>query len=264
MSIGPLETTHGPRNPEDLTDITLELCLKRLPGYVAERYGSSGQSQHGVDVRAYRPGGRHKLFQCKRREKLTTNQMDDELRKSEGYPFPKESYTFYTTVRHDNKLQDHAVDLSEKYAIPVKIEFWDKIKEEVLKYDDLKKRFFRDYLIEVELTNSIHAQVDISMTHYDFVVTKLPHEKRFGNQLLLVTSLQTKRACYYRLGDYYYNFVPVIGPGRMDAFLVWKWFEQFSSFEEMRESYQTREFYLPESEIYEFQLSLAQSDPDDE
>jgi len=190
--------------------------------------------------------------------------MIDELEKVKEYDFPKESYTFCTTAKRDTRLQDRAVHLTQEHGFLVSIRFWDEIKDEVLRYHDLKIKYFRDYLIEVVKTDSIHMEIDVWDTCFDLVIVKMKKGPRFGEGLLMITSLSTRKSCFYYLGDYYYSLYPIVGLGRTHAFVLSKWLNQFSSFEDLKASYKASNFYIPQAEIDTFIDHISSFDNENE
>lgn len=112
-------------NPPTSWDTFEELCRALFAAIwndpLAQRYGRSGQAQHGVDIHGARPEhpGETLGVQCKGKgrnfgKKATTREFDAELAKAEGFVPTLAAWTFATTFADDANLQAHALAVSRQ------------------------------------------------------------------------------------------------------------------------------------------------------
>lgn len=128
--------------PNDAEQFERLVCdiLRRVyedPG--VERFGRSGQSQHGID--GFSPAGPGVRFQCKlkdtrydsdeRLRDTLLGEIEKELEKTRGLSERPRRFIFATTFKNDRQLQQKASSLSEA-SLTVEYWGWDTINEKNL------------------------------------------------------------------------------------------------------------------------------------
>ncbi len=138
-----------PRDWQVFEDFCRDLFAAEWGDRDAQKYGRSGQEQHGVDVYARRDG-RWRAVQCKRKQrfpesKLTEAQVRREV--EEAYEFSRrlETLVIATTAQPDTAIQDlasrltdeHAEASDEKRRFRVVVYGWVELCEKLQKHPDL-------------------------------------------------------------------------------------------------------------------------------
>ncbi len=138
-----------PKSWDELEDILWKIYSKKWQDPHAQRYGRSGQAQHGVDIYGQTDGaGAYIGVQCKRYEngKLTAAIVEEEISKAEGFSSPLTEYIIATTASRDVDLQDFVRHLNEgrqaQGKFPVRIVFWEDISAFLVEPNN------RDLLVE--------------------------------------------------------------------------------------------------------------------
>lgn len=140
-----------PNDWNEFEDIVWEIYTRKWQDSRAKRYGRSGQQQHGVDIYGKpKDSNSYIAIQCKRykNDKLTTKNIDEEIKKTQSFTSEIEEYIIATTESRDTKLQDYVRELnnkpkSEKKFI-VDIVFWEDICNDLVtpsNFDLLRKYY---------------------------------------------------------------------------------------------------------------------------
>ena len=142
-----------PKDAYEFEDIVWDIFKRKWNDPQAQRYGSSGDAQQGVDVygqpREY--SGRYVGVQCKRYNELNQKVIDEEIRKAEGFIPPLAHYIIATTVSRNARLQK-AVRLinqerESQNKFTVEIQFWEDLTKELAKEEnqDLLRKHFPNW-----------------------------------------------------------------------------------------------------------------------
>ena len=137
--------------------------------YQIETFGRNGQTQHGVDVVCV---SREEVIgiQCKRRKKLTTGMIDEEINKAKNFLPKLDKFILATTLDKDAKLQSHvfnkSIENQNNGLFKIEIIFWDGITDKILNESDVKlyKDFFPYQSLDVAQTSSI---LNYGITQFD-------------------------------------------------------------------------------------------------
>ncbi len=131
-----------PARWEDFEDLCLQLWRRELKD--PKKHGRSGQAQHGVDIYGqHRDTGEWWAIQCKQKtgwpnNVLSTDEIEAEVGKAEGFDPPLSHYIVATTTPRDAKVQKSVRKLSdsrhEKGLFTVDIVSWDDTVDRI--YED--------------------------------------------------------------------------------------------------------------------------------
>lgn len=122
-----------PKSWNEFEDIVWEIYTRRWQDPYAQRYGRSGQAQHGVDIYGQESSsGCYSAIQCKRYEdnKLTSETITKEIAKVQGFPAPISKYIIATTVSTDVKIQNIIIEINgddSRRDFSVHVVFWEQI-----------------------------------------------------------------------------------------------------------------------------------------
>jgi len=164
-----------------------ELCLVLFRAIwqdpAAQKNGRRGQSQHGVDIFG-EPGKIGNVFhgiQCKGKDaaygsSLTTDEIDSEVAKAEGFTPPIKDLTFATTALRDAHLQEHVRKLSVARAgngrFTVHVLAWEDIQSLLAEHPSVIERFYPEQALDMSaILRSVQA---------------MPHGQDVANMLALV------------------------------------------------------------------------------
>jgi hypothetical protein len=97
-----------PKDAYEFEDIVWDIFKRKWNDPQAQRYGSTGDPQQGVDVSGQPKeyGGGHVGVQCKRYNKLDKKTVIEEIEKAEGFKPPLEHYIIATTASRNSRLQE--------------------------------------------------------------------------------------------------------------------------------------------------------------
>ncbi|MBO1057170.1 restriction endonuclease [Dolichospermum sp. UHCC 0684] len=140
-----------PKSWDEFEDIVWDIYIRKLQDTHAQRYGRSGQQQHGVDIYGQQHGSCiYTAIQCKRYEdkKLNTETIVTELIKVNSFTSPINEYIIATTASRDKNVQDTVrylnVERQSEGKFLVYIVFWEDICSylaEPSNFDLLKKYY---------------------------------------------------------------------------------------------------------------------------
>lgn len=116
-----------------------------------QRYGRSGQRQHGVDIKGVNAQGNQCGAQCKGKRnwpptKLSIGEIDKEIKKAKKFNPPLEEYVVLTTAPNDVSIQDHVSQLNEDKTngidFHVEVYAWDEIRRRLTNYPTLLEKHY--------------------------------------------------------------------------------------------------------------------------
>lgn len=138
----------GWRLPEPEDDVAFEvICLDLFKAYKRplvepERFGRSGQAQHGVDFVLELPDGPHG-YQCKCTRKLSFAAIEAEVQKSASFRAPLRSFTILTTAARDARVQERvsSMNLDRRRAgqFLVTVIHWESIQDLLAEHIEILK-----------------------------------------------------------------------------------------------------------------------------
>jgi hypothetical protein len=140
-----------PKSWDEFEDICADLFTRIWNDNGVVRYGRTGQSQNGVDIRGRLAGGRVAGVQCKRKRqwpvaKLTRKDIDDEVAEALNFEPPLSELTIATTALNDNKLQAHVDAITERHRakglFSVHLLGWSELSRRIADYPDLVEKYF--------------------------------------------------------------------------------------------------------------------------
>ncbi len=147
-----------PRDWQVFEDFCCQLFAAEWGDRETQKYGRSGQAQHGVDVYGRRDG-RWQAVQCKRKQrfpesKLTAAQVRREVTEAYDFSRPLETLVVATTAQPDTAIQDlaaeltddHATDDDEKKRFRVVVVGWDELCEKLQRHPALYDVWRRELL----------------------------------------------------------------------------------------------------------------------
>jgi len=128
-----------PKSWDEFEDIVLDIFSRLWDDPHTQRYGRSGQAQHGVDIYGQRSGGNEEYIaiQCKlySNGKLKPSTIAEEVEKLEGFPLPVSEYIIATTAIRDVAVQNQVIALNkERVAVGkalVYIYFWEDLQSQL-------------------------------------------------------------------------------------------------------------------------------------
>lgn len=114
------------------------------------RYARQGQRQNGVDIFGRPSDGANAGVQCKGRRqwppvKLTTAEIDEQVREALNFSPALTEFIIATTARNDNALQDHAAGITERHRqqglFSVHVYGWDELSRRIKDHDHLLEKY---------------------------------------------------------------------------------------------------------------------------
>jgi hypothetical protein len=154
MPTPPTSDLPKPKSWDEFEDITWEIYKRKWHDNHAQRYGSKGQAQNGIDIYGRQnSSGKYIGVQCKRYEDNKLNQqiIKEEIVKAECFSPPLSEYIIATTASRNTKLQDFVRFLNEERGLenkfPVYIVFWEDICNDLVAPNnrDLLKKHYSEW-----------------------------------------------------------------------------------------------------------------------
>lgn len=145
-----------PQDWNAFEDIVCDVFSRKYQNLNLQRYGRSGQRQHGVDIAGLISGGVLGV-QCKHhiRGDLDTKEIDGEVTKSEQFRPVLTEYIIATSADRDTKAHKHILMLAAKRqsagTYPVVLKFWDDICNWLSEYPALVYKHFTKFFPVKEL-----------------------------------------------------------------------------------------------------------------
>lgn len=139
-----------PQSWEEFESLCCDLYERLWDDRSTQKHGRQGQPQGGVDVYG-RPDGKHYTgVQCKEKaiwppKDLTTDEIDEEVKKAKTWKPGLKHYIVATTAPNDDKVQAHARALTAKHKrkrlFSVEVASWDQITRQLANYPDLLRKY---------------------------------------------------------------------------------------------------------------------------
>lgn len=132
-----------PTSWEDFEDMVADIYKREYSQPNLQRYGRSGQKQHGIDIIGYNFNHNLIAIQCKNHGEKNIKQSDieNELKKVDEYPLKINKFIIATTSPRDTSTHQYILELSCKRISEgmseVNIVFWEDIIDKISNYPDL-------------------------------------------------------------------------------------------------------------------------------
>ena len=145
-----------PRDWNAFEDIVCDVFARKYQNLNLQRYGRSGQSQHGVDIAGLTSQGVLGV-QCKHHPNgnIETTEIDNELEKSETFIPRLDEYVIATSAVRDTTSHSYVLDIAQKRqaegVYPVTIKYWEDICDWLVEYPDLVYKHFTKFFPQREL-----------------------------------------------------------------------------------------------------------------
>lgn len=176
------------KNEEMLEDLILDICSHNPEYENAQRNGSRGQKQDGVDIFCRdKATGKWIGLQCKVRTngKLTKKDIDNEIEKALKFNPTLDQYYIFTTAKRDSVIQEYIRVISEEHRrnrlFDLYIRFWDDI-ESILNdkvYEEVHFKYYKRYYRHIKedgysFGKLIHLTVGYKQltSRYEFIIGK--------------------------------------------------------------------------------------------
>lgn len=199
-------------NSNDFEELVRDLYAIRLRNPNLQRYGRSGQEQHGIDIvgiagKDY-PNGLGAVIQCKNHtaniaDNKICSEIDAELTSFNKSSFQKDRFNFVTSANNSVTVIEHVEKInSERQKVgvePISIQFWDDISRDVLNNQFLLHKYYGDQLsVAPPLTftipdEGINSRTTLHLNLEDF------EDKTKVDQ----TTVQLKELCISNMGAAY-------------------------------------------------------------
>ena len=137
-----------PRHWQDFEHLCWDLCRSVWKDENPQRFGRSGQKQHGVDIVVH-PTGRDNIvgIQCKVTEALSASEANVEIEEAKTFTPKLTEYVIATTAPRDKQLQQFALEATARNEqqghFSVQVWSWDDILELLENYQEVRDRFLR-------------------------------------------------------------------------------------------------------------------------
>lgn len=137
-------------------DIVCDVFARKYQNLNLQRYGRSGQRQHGVDIAGFTQNGLLGI-QCKHHPKddIRTAEIDAEVAKSDEFTPALAEFVIATSADRDTKSHNHVLQLAEQRRVGgshfVAIKYWDDICGWLSEHPDLIYKHFSKFYPHREL-----------------------------------------------------------------------------------------------------------------
>lgn len=187
----------SPASPLEFEELCLDLWKEKWSAPDAQRYGVSGQGQHGIDIYSGSRGGPCRVVQCKDywRTKLTKKIIDSIVADVETSDLkPISELVIATTKSCDQAIQAYVLNLTrerkKKKQFKVVVYFWENICSLLREYPSVYKAFYGDYSdINVNLAGEVAIDKGLIM---DEVLERL-NKRNFQDALRFVDAFSEKQ-----------------------------------------------------------------------
>lgn len=152
-----------PEDWQDFERIVESYAKIRWPGCIVAYCGSSGQSQHGVDIYVKGKSSEFIGIQCKRTMRLSFKSIEQEIEKAQTFKPSLEHYYIACTAKRKAELQEKVNILNQKFLdkglFTVDILFWEDITG-MLKSD---RKTLEQLYPELFFTDSCEEKITINV-----------------------------------------------------------------------------------------------------
>ncbi len=151
-------------------DIVCDVFARKYRNLNFQRYGRSGQRQHGVDIAGFTQTGLLGI-QCKHHPNndIRTSEIDAEVTESEEFTPALAEFVIVTSADRDTKSHNHVLQLAEQRRTGGKhlvvIKYWDDVCGWLSEYPDLVYKHFSKFYPHRELEHlSLSALESVGKT----------------------------------------------------------------------------------------------------
>ncbi len=146
-------------NSNDFEELIRDLYAFKFKNPNLQRYGRSGQQQHGIDIIGIAGkdyvNNANIVIQCKNHvididDKIICSEIDSELAQFNKSSFQKDDYNFVTSAKNSEKVINHVQNINilrRKNGLKlISIMFWDDISRYVMSNQFLFHKYYGDQL----------------------------------------------------------------------------------------------------------------------
>lgn len=133
-----------PRSWDEFEDIVADVFRIRWEDPNINRYGRTGQAQHGVDI-VGRPRYLDRAFagiQCKNVASLNATTVFQEADNARSFTPPLRAYIIATTAARDTAIQSSVWAAEADYPFELDVVFWDDICADIAGHQELLQKHF--------------------------------------------------------------------------------------------------------------------------
>ena len=231
-----------PSDWQELQRMVCDLYKKIWNNVYILEFGTNGQGQNGVDISGYPDSGK-KLegIQCKRVEKLTRKNVEDEYEKSLSFRPVLSRFIIITTAKKDKNVQQKAAEITATCSYPCELVFWEDVCHLLSDYPEVIKKYYP--FITIYDSPGKHVKIDIGENHYEVLVSRIKAEDKHYGGTILVSDFLSRKCITYRLGDHWSRLDGIVGLTKCDAFLLSKWLNSFTNIESILDIIETKLYY---------------------
>ncbi len=144
-------------NDNDFEDLVKDVYIHEFKNPNLQRYGRSGQKQHGIDIIGIAginyQTGKPTVIQCKNHVKGISDtslisEIDEELEKFDKSKYRSSDYLFVTSADNSTPVIDHCSELTAMRKAQNKpsvvIQFWDYVADKTLKNREILHTYYSD------------------------------------------------------------------------------------------------------------------------
>ncbi len=237
-----------PTDWQELQRLITDLYKKIWNNEYVQQFGSSGQAQHGIDICGF-PNSEKKIegIQCKCVVSLKANDVKNEYEKSLNFPQKLSRFILVTTTKTNTQIQEKAMQLTMENQYPCEVVFWENICQYLSEYPDITRKYYPDSFIIESISDSPGKliKIDISVNHYELLISKINPEDEYYGSTILVSDLQNRKCITYHLGGHWSRLKGIVGITSCDAFLLSKWLNTFEDIDSILKLGKTTMLYIP-------------------
>ncbi len=147
-----------PKDADTFEDIVRDVFARAYKNNNLQRYGRSGQKQHGVDIAGL---SESKLIGIQSKNhpsgRISKAEIAEEITRSENFKPGLDEYVIATSADRDVDIHSFVLEISQsrtaQHKYPVAIKFWDDIYDMLCDYPDLVYKHFTKYFPLSDLEN---------------------------------------------------------------------------------------------------------------
>lgn len=146
----------SPSSWDEFEAMVADIVKEHWRAPFANRHGRQGQSQDGVDIycEPYEFEGKKCGIQCKNTNKISTQEIKEEIYKAEDFEPKLDLYVIATTAQNDAELQTIIRTISnrreEHGKFPIKILMWDDLCRHLSDYQQLLEKYYPQFIVDLD------------------------------------------------------------------------------------------------------------------
>lgn len=139
----------------------------------AQRYGRKGQKQNGLDIIYTVNQGKEIIgIQCKKYSKLSNEDIDNIIKKTEGFPHSLTKLIIATTALRDVNIQNYVLEKKSNLKKEIQILFWEDIRPIIAGNNKLLKKYYSEIYNDepkCETIKDLINDFNISISKYKII-----------------------------------------------------------------------------------------------